>query len=58
MQEILKEAKIQQRNAASKLKNKALEESGQVGNDSDLLKNVIDMSEQYQNENKITTANR
>ena len=51
MQEILKEAKIQ-RNALSQSKNNAFEDSGQVGNDSDLLKNVIDMSEQYQNENE------
>ena len=51
MQEILKEAKIQQRQSSSR-GNKILEKDGQVGDDSDLLKNVIDMSEQYQNENK------
>ena len=48
---ILKETKLQQKN----LKNqtaKLLEIEGSAGSDKDLLKNVINLSEQYQNENK------
>jgi len=52
LQEILKEAKLQQKKNAigTKAPSQAIE--GLVGDDRELLKNVIDMSEQYENENK------
>ena len=53
MAEILKEAKMYQKKAGllgTKKPSEAIE--GLVGNDRDLLKNVIDMSSQYENENK------
>lgn len=52
MQEILKEAKLHQKKSAinSKAPSQAIE--GLVGDDREMLKNVIDMSEQYENENK------
>ena len=52
MQQILKEAKLHQKKNAinSKAPSQAIE--GLVGDDREMLKNVIDMSEQYENENK------
>ncbi len=50
MQEILKEAQFLRQNKKYTNPSKAIE--GLVGNDKELLKNVIDMSEQYENENK------
>ncbi|MBR5303745.1 MAG: OmpA family protein [Candidatus Gastranaerophilales bacterium] len=52
MQQILKEAKLHQKKNAinSKAPSQAIE--GLVGNDREMLKNVIDMSEQYENESK------
>ena len=51
LQEILKEAKLQQKKKAiSKPPSQAVE--GLIGDDRELLKNVIDISEQYKNENK------
>ena len=52
MQQILKEAKLNQKKNAigSKAPSQAIE--GLVGDDREMLKNVIDMSEQYKNENK------
>lgn len=49
MQEILNDEKLLRKKRA--LKN-ASEIEGIVGNDKDLLKNVIDMTNQYENENK------
>lgn len=52
MQQILKEAKLHQKkkSISSKAPSEAIE--GLVGNDREMLKNVIDMSQQYENENK------
>lgn len=51
MQEIMKEVQIQkQKNTAVKGVSEAVE--GLVGNDKELLKNVIDMSDQYESETK------
>lgn len=52
MQEILKEAKVYQKKAELKAKTPSKAIEGLVGDDRELLKNVIDMSEQYDNENK------
>ena len=52
MQEILKDAKLRQKRNAIGAKPPSEAIEGLVGNDRDLLKNVIDMSEQYKNENK------
>ena len=52
MDQILKEAKLHQKKDAIKTKAPSAAIEGLVGNDRDLLKNVIDMSEQYENENK------
>lgn len=52
LQEILKEAKMQQKKDTLKSKAPSQAIEGLVGNDRELLKNVIDMSEQYENENK------
>lgn len=52
MQQILKEAKLYQKNAQEKLKQPSKAIEGLVGDDRELLKNVIDMSQQYENENK------
>lgn len=48
MQEIMKDVQIQQRENSVQKTSEAIE--GLVGNDKELLKNVIDMSEQYENE--------
>ena len=47
MNQILKEAKLHQKKDAIKTKAPSAAIEGLVGNDRDLLKNVIDMSEQY-----------
>lgn len=52
LQEILKEAKIQQKKTLIKSKAPSQAIEGLVGDDRELLKNVVDMSEQYENENK------
>lgn len=52
MQEILKEAKLKQKQDALKSKAPSAAIEGLVGDDRSLLKNVIDLSEQYENENK------
>lgn len=52
MQEILKEAKLYQKKSAIGTKHPSEAIEGLVGDDRELLKNVIDMSEQYENENK------
>ena len=52
MQEILKEAKLHQKKSAINTKAPSAAIEGLVGNDREMLKNVIDMSEQYENENK------
>jgi chemotaxis protein MotB len=52
MQEILKEAKLKQKKDALKSKAPSAAIEGLVGDDRGLLKNVIDLSEQYENENK------
>lgn len=51
MQEIMKEVQLQkQKSTSSKGVSEAIE--GLVGNDKELLKNVIDMSDQYESETK------
>ena len=48
MQKILEEAKLQQKKNKNKVHSEAIR--GLVGNDKELLKNVIDMSETYESE--------
>ena len=52
MQEIIKEVQIEQKkvNMQKKQPSKAIE--GLIGNDKELLQNVIDLTDQYENENK------
>ena len=52
MQEIIKEVQIVQKkvNMQEKQPSKAIE--GLIGNDKELLQNVIDLTDQYENENK------
>ena len=52
LQEILKEAKLQQKKNAISKKPPSEAIEGLVGDDRELLKNVIDISEQYESENK------
>ena len=52
MQQILKEAKLHQKKKTVNFKAPSQAIEGLVGNDRELLKNVIDISEQYENENK------
>lgn len=52
MQDILKDAKMYQKKAAISTKAPSEAIEGLVGDDREMLKNVIDMSQQYENENK------
>lgn len=52
MNEILKEAKLHQKKKAINTKAPSQAIEGLVGDDREMLKNVINLSEQYENENK------
>ncbi|MBR3605486.1 MAG: OmpA family protein [Candidatus Gastranaerophilales bacterium] len=52
LQEILKDAKLQQKKNAITKKPPSEAIEGLVGDDREMLKNVIDISEQYESENK------
>lgn len=52
LQEILNEVKLKQRKNATGIKPPTRAIEGLVGDDRDLLKNVIDMTEQYESENQ------
>ena len=52
MQEILKEAKLYRQKKSQYIKPPSEAIEGLVGNDKELLKNVIDLSSQYKNENE------
>ena len=52
MDQILKEAKLHQKKDAIKTKAPSAAIEGLVGNDRDLLKNVIDMTNTYEVETK------
>ena len=52
MQEILKEVKLQRQKKSQYIKPPSEAIEGLVGNDKELLRNVIDLSNQYNNENE------
>ena len=52
MQEIIKEVQVEQKKAKIQSKQPSQAVQGLIGNDKELLQNVIDLTDQYENENK------
>ena len=52
MQEIIKEVQVEQKKAKIQNKQPSQAIQGLIGNDKELLQNVIDLTDQYENENK------